>query len=843
MTRYADPGRCPGCRSALVPGSERCPRCELQLGGPVAAELFATLVRADALLTQLREHDEAAVRPRSAAGADAAGAEVVAAGPGARLRSASVPTILLGLGALCLLVAALVFLVVTWSLLGVGTRTAILLGTTGVTAGIAGWSAARGLRAATEAFGAVSIGLLVLDLLGARRAGWLGAPSDAGFAIVLGAALLLWCLAATLVLARLRAGGLVVGQLGAVVGTLLVWGGLAAQPLGDPAPRALAALLVTAGLAAAVQALGQPVRAVALGSAGVAALAWCWLVVAALSALGDDPSLASVWGRLDGWPLLAAAVLAGLPALLRPLRIAARVLAWGAALLAVALIVVAPALDDGATVATAAGVGVMLVAALHLAVVPRPWALGALGVATIAGLALALVVATLGGLALAAYLGAPAEPWAGRPGGSFPSVDSADLPHPGVLPVAVLALGMAGWAAFRAVGVGRTVPARSAVGSLLGATAVAALATLVLLEAPVWTVLAALLGVLALGVARRLRVPTPGPGRSAHLAAAAVGGAGAAAVLLGLYDEVLSLAALSATSVAAAAVHGRDRSPLAATVAGALVPPLLAGALWTVGALVAASRPITALLTLLALALVALVRDYVPTVVGSPTAVAALEFGAAASAVPVAVAGAAAAAPAPEGPSAVTWVAVYLTVAGVAACTMAALRPDRRAVAWIGGLLLAEASWVRLAELSVDVPEPYTLPSATALLVVGLLWLRRERGVSTVRALGAGLTLAIAPSLVWVLRAPLTPRALVLGLALLALVVAGVRVRWSAPLLAGAAGGLVLVVREALPVVADAVPRWALIALAGAVLIGLGVTWERRLRQARAASAYLRALR
>jgi ABC-type Mn2+/Zn2+ transport system permease subunit len=59
----------------------------------------------------------------------------------------------------------------------------------------------------------------------------------------------------------------------------------------------------------------------------------------------------------------------------------------------------------------------------------------------------------------------------------------------------------------------------------------------------------------------------------------------------------------------------------------------------------------------------------------------------------------------------------------------------------------------------------------------------------------------------------------------------------------GAAVGLVLVLREAAPYLGDTVPRWALIGAAGAVLIAMGVTWERRLKDARMVSAYVHGLR
>jgi hypothetical protein len=73
--------------------------------------------------------------------------------------------------------------------------------------------------------------------------------------------------------------------------------------------------------------------------------------------------------------------------------------------------------------------------------------------------------------------------------------------------------------------------------------------------------------------------------------------------------------------------------------------------------------------------------------------------------------------------------------------------------------------------------------------------------------------------------------------------VGGAQLRWVAPIVHGAWVGLVVVLVEAGPHIGDAVPRWALIGAAGAVLIALGVTWEHRLRDARMVSTYLRALR
>ena len=69
------------------------------------------------------------------------------------------------------------------------------------------------------------------------------------------------------------------------------------------------------------------------------------------------------------------------------------------------------------------------------------------------------------------------------------------------------------------------------------------------------------------------------------------------------------------------------------------------------------------------------------------------------------------------------------------------------------------------------------------------------------------------------------------------------RMRWTAPVLFAATVGACVVLRHAAPHIGDALPRWVLIAAAGAVLISMGVTWERRVQEARAFAGYLRALR
>ncbi|MFL6026200.1 MAG: hypothetical protein ACJ72K_04650, partial [Friedmanniella sp.] len=176
MTRYADPHRCPDCRHTIAPHSASCPACGLVLSGETARQLFVTLTRADEQLAALRTLS----RPAAAATTSRQDGQVTPVAqvtparqvpatpsrpvrrPAGGLSAASVPKILLTLGAGCLLVAAIVFLAVTWSVLGVGGRTATLVGFTAVAGLLTWWMARRGLRAAAESLGLVGYGLLTL---------------------------------------------------------------------------------------------------------------------------------------------------------------------------------------------------------------------------------------------------------------------------------------------------------------------------------------------------------------------------------------------------------------------------------------------------------------------------------------------------------------------------------------------------------------------------------------------------------------------------------------------------------------------------------------------------------
>jgi hypothetical protein len=170
------------------------------------------------------------------------------------------------------------------------------------------------------------------------------------------------------------------------------------------------------------------------------------------------------------------------------------------------------------------------------------------------------------------------------------------------------------------------------------------------------------------------------------------------------------------------------------------------------------------------------------------------------------------------------------TLAGLGLVALAgALRPDRRWLAAGGGLLLAASSWVRLAEAGVEHPEPYVVPLALAALLLGHLRRRAVPGTGSFAAYGAGLSALLLPSLVAALAGGPLWRPLVLAGVALVVVLLGARGRLQAPLLIGGA----VLAADALRLLgpyAAALPRWLVLAAAGALLLGIGATYEQRLR-------------
>ncbi len=820
MKRYADPAVCPDCGAAIPPDPDRCPACALPLRNPTAVELFGTLQHADVLLARLRAtpaNPPAAVPVPSAATSTTTAtvpAYPASTPPPARrpsssgVRGSSVPGILLALGGLCLLVAAVIFLAVAWSWLGVGGRTAVLVVLTLASAGAGLWWARRGLRIAAEALTTVALGLLALDLLGAEDAGWLGSASPSALVATIGAAVALAGLGLALA-GRHESTTLVAPQVVATLGVLLAYGGLHGAVDADLWISGLS-VGVLVGLGWLAHRSRTGLKPLAWSLAGVSVVVWLDLVASGLIAVADDVSLTGLWSG-PGWALAAAtAYLAG-PALIPALRATAA--GWlGAAGVLGSLTLALPVLDEVADAVALVAVIILAVWTVLAWALPRPWAWAARVPALAAALPSVVVLLALVGQS-AARLVTVGPAYSSTIGVELPEADPVLSPWllaPAALALTALVLELArSWSAGRVL-----VVAPLAVGAL------SAVATLGLFAVPVWTVVLAtlLLAAALTGLAlNRERVGLPLTLGAGLLLAAAATVALPSAGLVGLVGVVLTGAAL--TTVALARFPGGD-------VVGFLAAPLgVAMTVHAFGEVFDLSQTYRALLVLLLLGGAASWRPR-PELEASSSLCGVAVSGAAV----VAVDGGAGA------------LALLLTVAGALVTISALLNADRRFLGWVGGALLAAATWVRLADLGVGVPEAYTLPSALALMIVGGWRLRQDPSASTARALGAGLALATLPSLLWTLDDPVSWRALLLGAACLVLLLGGVTLRWNALVVVGAAVGTVLVLVELAPYVVET-PQWVLIGLAGATLTAVGVTWESRMRDVRHAGAYLERLR
>jgi len=185
--------------------------------------------------------------------------------------------------------------------------------------------------------------------------------------------------------------------------------------------------------------------------------------------------------------------------------------------------------------------------------------------------------------------------------------------------------------------------------------------------------------------------------------------------------------------------------------------------------------------------------------------------------------------------------ALILTILGTALALSASLNRDRTLLGWAAVVVLGIATILRL-DRGVDAPEIYTVPAALVLLAGGILRLRTDPACSSLQALSSGLVLGLLPSLLLALDEPVTVRGALIAAAGLLVLAAGVRARWTAPVLAGAVTTGLLALRHLGPV-AEAVPRWVSLAAVGLVLLLVGITWEARRRNVATADRYLRSLR
>lgn len=800
---------CPSCSAPLV-SPPLCTACGLHLVGPAARrlwevdhELLSLSGRRARLLT---ERGSLLRTLRAAAG----GSPAV---PAARESSPrQVQGTLLGLGALLLAVAGIVFAAVTYSSLGVVGRALILLGLTLTAAAAPLRLRSRGLPGSAEAVGGVALVLSLLDAWAVRRAGFGQSLANPTYwAAATGVLALLtggYSLRVSLRGARLTA--VVLAQLPVVL--LLV----RLQPSGAVAALVLTALAATdllvstlvavdlvapaAGTDPSVRTQGRrALRSVSVTALVCGALALQAAVLLSLGSLADG-SRAGALGLLAVAAVLAAATTRSAAGAVRtlvslPVVPLTAIAAYGTARLLLA--------GHGGPVdlLPLVALAVALAALATSRLLARPYREG-----PVVG-ALAVVLGALGsqaatlGQAVATPFAWVASPWTLTGGTTARTALGPQTAWDGSAVGVAVALG----AGLAVLLVGAQLDRRSLAtvpGGLL--LVLAGLVLPVALGGSYPLALAVLLvlaGAAVLGAGLTV-------GRGAALTTGLLAAASAFATLAvawSLADRTATLVVVPVTGLLAGAVATR-RAPAAtvgALLLGGTVAAVGADAGWSVDQVGAG---------LMAVAAAVLVASVAVRRV--PLEVAAGLLAATGTGLAVGDAG---------------WLSWTLAADGLLALALS-LRADRRPVAVLGALLLSASSWVRLDLAHVGAPEPYVLPLAVVALLLGHLRRQRQPGLGSFAAYGPGLSLLLVPSLLAAFADDVPLRAVLLLPAAALVVVAGVQDRLRAPMVVGGTV-LVLDALQLLAPYAAALPRWSLLALVGAVLVTLGTTYEQRRKE------------
>ncbi|MEW2260278.1 hypothetical protein [Streptomyces sp. NPDC047869] len=721
-----------------------------------------------------------------------------------------VQNVLLLLGGLLLTIAAIAFTLVSWGHLGIAGRALVLGAVTVATLAAPLPLLGRDLRSTAEAVAGLALALTVLDayaLYAVALTDMDGTAYTAGASAVLAA---VWT--GYGFLPRLRSlrlplpAAVTIAQL-----PLLLW----AVAAGAGQYGITGALLVTAmgDTAVALRAPAGPVRITATaGAYGMGV--WGALSAAWLSWTAGGPGAATQAAAL----LLFAAGVA-LTAAWRDRAAGHAVgLSLAAGLLAVTALggIVHPALPSTWAVPAHLAFGIALLAAERVKRLLEPVRRGlALASAAVQGLAVLWALPLLA-LTLLGPAGWAARVWSGTPAGAraavtvgapwLPQLQSAPLVLTAVATVLALAVRTAAWRPKALTGV-----------LVLGWSALMLLPAVTDLLYPAALVVEVLATAALLAVAARPR-STEGTGPLPALVLA---------LLTSLSLAFLSLPTRSATvGVLTALTALFAAASLKQRLTTVTVPAALGyGAAWAcaVGAAADWAPQHTALLVLVVPAVAALCAA---RTADARTTVTAEVTGAAAGLLALALT---------VGDPAMLSLALSLSgmiVAGTA------LRVDRRPAAYAATALFALAAWVRLAAWGVTAPEAYMVPLSVPALAVGALRRRRDPRASSWTAYGPGLATALIPSLAAAWTDVHATRPLLLGAAALLVTLLGARHRLRAPLLLG--GGVLVLdtLHELAPYliqITGLLPRWVPPALAGALLLAVGATYEQRLRDVRRA--------
>lgn len=172
--------------------------------------------------------------------------------------------------------------------------------------------------------------------------------------------------------------------------------------------------------------------------------------------------------------------------------------------------------------------------------------------------------------------------------------------------------------------------------------------------------------------------------------------------------------------------------------------------------------------------------------------------------------------------------------------------PFTRVLAWVAIGLAAATGIAGLARDAIDPLEWTTVPISVALLVTGAFQLRRNAAARSWAWLAPGILVLLLPSLVATFTDQPIWRLVALGVAGILTIVAGATVRLQAPLILGA----VIVVVHALRTFAPQIRQvyeltewWVWAVVGGVILLFLGLTVEKRIRDLRTVGSKISSLR
>ncbi len=168
-------------------------------------------------------------------------------------------------------------------------------------------------------------------------------------------------------------------------------------------------------------------------------------------------------------------------------------------------------------------------------------------------------------------------------------------------------------------------------------------------------------------------------------------------------------------------------------------------------------------------------------------------------------------------------VALLLAGAGWLAIAVLRWRPAR----WISSGVFSLGTALVLIGAHVAVVEAYTAVPAISILAIGLWWLADDSRMTTLRALGPGLAVALVPSLLTLMADPThLARTLALTGATVILAVVGVGLRWFAPILATSITAVIVSFTQVFAS-EQIVPRWVSFAVVGSLLLAIAATYEK----------------